>query len=101
MKKKNSRVTLRESDIRKIKRECIQNATNYVIILVLSVFRDEHKYGKKRLTRVLNQIDSLADSVSQGSVKLDALRRKIEDECGIVIFNRSETYAHQMKGGAE
>ena len=88
MKKKNPHVMLRESDIRRIKRECTEEATNYAIILLLSVMHDKHGYGKERLARVLDQLDSLADSVSKGYVKLADLRYMIEDECGIVIFNR-------------
>ena len=90
MKKKNPHITIRESDIRRIKRECTENATNYAIILLLSVMHDKHGYGKKRLARVLNQLDNLADSVSEGYVKLEDLRHMIEDECGIIIMNRKE-----------
>ena len=88
MKKKNPHVMLRESDIRRIKHECTEEAANFAIILLLSVMHDKHGYGKKRLTRILEQTDWLADSISKGYVKLEELRHMIEDECGIVIFNR-------------
>lgn len=88
MKKKNPHITLRESDIRGIKRDCTEKATNYAIILLLSVMHDKHGYGKKRLSRILNQLDDLADSIAKGYVRLEDLRSMIEDECGIVVFNR-------------
>ena len=88
MKKKNPNITIRESDIRRIKKECTENATNYAIILLLSVMHDKWGFGKKRLARILSQLDSLADGISGGYVNLKDLRTMIEDECGIVVINR-------------
>ena len=87
-KKKNPCITIRESDIRRIKKECTKNAVDFAVILFLSVMHDKHGYGKKRLARVLNQLDNLADSVSEGYVNLEDLRHMIEDECGIIVINR-------------
>lgn len=88
MKKKNPNITIRESDIRRLKKECTENATNYAIILLLSVMHDKWGFGKKRLSRILSQLDSLADGISGGYVNLKDLRTMIEDECGIVVINR-------------
>ena len=90
MKKKNPHITIRESDIRRIKNECTENATNYAILLLLSVMHDKWGFGKKRLSRILSQLDSLADGISGGYVNLKDLRTMIEDECGIVVINRKE-----------
>lgn len=85
-KKKNAHIWLRESDLRRIERECTHNATNYAIILLLSVLHDKWGFGSKRLAKVLSQTDELADSISNGYVKLEDLRSMIEDECGIRVI---------------
>ena len=87
-KKKNPSVSLKASQIKNIKKECTNNATNYAIILLLSVMHDKWGFGKKRLARILSQLDDLADSISRGYVRLEDLRVMIEEECKIQVMKR-------------
>ncbi len=85
MKKKNPCRQLRESDIRKIKNEAADAAVRYAVVLFLNVMRDTEGYGVKRLRRVYEAIEYLADSVSRGYVKLQDLEKVLKDEADIHI----------------
>lgn len=85
MKKRNPARQLRESDIRKIKKEAANDAIRYATVIFLSVMRDNEGYGVKRLKRVYEGIEYLADSISQGYVKLQDLERVLKDEANINI----------------
>lgn len=85
MKKKNPARQLRESDIRRIKKEAADDAIRYATVLFLSAMRDTEGYGVKRLKRVYEAIEYLADSVSRGYVKLADLERVLKDEADIHI----------------
>ena len=84
-KKKNPARQLRESDIRRIKKEATDNAIRYALALFLSVMRDTEGYGVKRLKRVYAAIEYLADSVSRGYVKISDLEQALKDEADIHI----------------
>ncbi len=85
MKKKNPCRQLRESDIRRIKKEAADEAIRYATVIFLSVMRDNEGYGVKRLKRVYEGIEYLADSVSRGYVKLADLEKALKDEANIHI----------------
>ena len=85
MKKRNPARQLRESDIRRIKKEAADAAVRYALVLFLNVMRDTEGYGVKRLKRVYEAIEYLADSVSRGYVKLEDLERVLKDEANINI----------------
>jgi len=85
VKKRNPARQLRESDIRKIKKEAANDAIRYATVIFLSVMRDNEGYGVKRLKRVYEGIEYLADSISQGYVKLQDLERVLKDEANINI----------------
>ena len=84
-KKKNPCINLRESDIRRIKKEAADDAIRYATVLFLSVMRDTEGYGVKRLKRVYEAIEYLADSVSRGYVSLADLEKALKDEADIHI----------------
>lgn len=84
-KKKNPCRQLRESDIRRIKKEAADDAIRYATVLFLSAMRDTEGYGVKRLKRVYEAIEYLADSVSRGYVKLSDLEQALRDEADIHI----------------
>ncbi|MBE7025033.1 MAG: hypothetical protein E7408_03140 [Ruminococcaceae bacterium] len=85
MKKRNPVRQLRESDIRRIKKEAADAAVRYALVLFLNVMRDTEGYGVKRLKRVYEAIECLADSVSRGYVKLADLEQALKDEADIHI----------------
>lgn len=84
-KKKNPARQIRESDIRRIKKEATNTAIRYAIVLFLSVMRDTEGYGVKRLKRVYEAIEYLADSVTRGYVKISDLENALIDEADIHI----------------
>ena len=83
--KKNPARYLRESDIRKMKKEAADDAVRYATVIFLSVMRDNEGYGVKRLKRVYEGIEYLADSISQGYVKLQDLEQALKEEADIII----------------
>ena len=85
MTKRNPCRQLRESDIRRIKKEAADDAIRYATVLFLSVMRDGEGYGVKRLKRVYEGIEYLADSVSRGYVKIADLEKALKDEADIHI----------------
>lgn len=84
-KKKNPARQLRESDIRRIKKEAADDAIRYSTVLFLSAMRDTEGYGVKRLKRVYEAIEYLADSVTRGYVKISDLEKALRDEADIHI----------------
>ena len=83
--KKNPVRPLRESDIKRIKREATQDGVNFSNIIFLSVMRDKEGYGVKRLTRLYDRIQYLVDSFNKGYVDIYDLKKALEEEAGIVI----------------
>lgn len=83
--KKNPVIHLRESDIRRIKKETTDAAIRYAFVLFLNVMRDYEGYGPKRLQRVYDGINDLSDSVSKGYCNMGDLERVLKDEANIHI----------------
>ena len=92
MKKKNPTVQLRQSDIKKMKREASDKALKYGLVIFLTVMRDKEGYGIKRLKRLYDRIQNLSDSISKGYVNLFDLEKVLREEANINVF---------MKEGAE
>lgn len=84
-KKKNPCRQMRESDIRRIKKEAADDAIRYATVIFLSAMRDYEGYGVKRLKRVYESIEYLADSVRRGYVKIADLEKALKDEADIHI----------------
>ena len=84
-KKKNKVIQLRESELKKIKKDIAAEATNYAITLFLNVMRDYEGWGKIRLTRLFNEITDLSDSVNRGYCSIYDLEKVLYDEAGIVV----------------
>ena len=76
---------LRESEIKRIKREELRKGIDYAIIIFLNVMRDSEGYGKKRLRRVHDAINDLSDSIAKGYCSLYDLEKVLKDEADIVI----------------
>lgn len=84
-KKKNPQRQLRESDIKRIKNELVEEAIRCSYVVMLNVLRDNEGYGPKRLKRVYDGIDDLTDSISKGYVSFYDLEKVLYEEAGIVI----------------
>ena len=83
--KKNKILQIRESDIKRISGKVRSEAIDYSFILFLNVMRDYEGYGKKRLRRLYERINDLADSVSKGYCSLYDLEKVLFDEANIVV----------------
>lgn len=86
MKKKNPCVQIRESDIKKMKRDASDKALKYGLVLFLTVMRDKEGYGIKRLKRIYENMQELADSINKGYVNLFELEKTLQEEANINIF---------------
>lgn len=84
-KKKNPTVQLRASDIKRMEKQIADEAVKYALIIFLNVMRDCEGYGIKRLKRVYDAINDLADSVSRGYCSLYDLEKVLKDEADIVV----------------
>lgn len=86
MKKKNPCVQLKASDVKKMKRDASDKALKYGLVLFLTVMRDKEGYGIKRLQRIYDNMQELADSINKGYVNLFDLEKTLQEEANINIF---------------
>lgn len=86
MKKKNPIIQLRESDIKRIKRETSDQAVKSSFTIFFTVMRDKKGWGIKRLQGLYDDIQDLADSISKGYVSLFDLEKVLREEANINIF---------------
>ena len=82
-KKKNPVITLRESDIRRMKKEVTDDAVRSAFVIIFMVMHDKWGFGKKRLARLLKQTAELSEMIAEGDVSLAQLKRILKDEQGI------------------
>ena len=84
-KKKNPHITLKQSDIRRIKEEVTRSATENVLVLLFTVMHDKHGYGRKRLTRLFKQVEYLASMVNETphTVTIEQLKKQLIEELDI------------------
>lgn len=88
MKKKNPVRQLRESDIKRIKKQTTDDAIRYALIIFLNVMRDYEGYGNKRLKRVYDEINDLSDSITRGYCSMYDLEKVLKEEANITIGER-------------
>ena len=89
-KKKNPGVHLKQSDVKRIKREAADSALNYAVILLLAVMHDKCGYRRKRLKRLYSQIVALSDSIAEGYVNLHELKDMLSKEAKLTIDLRGK-----------
>ena len=85
MAKTNKTIQIRESELRRREREWTSFATTTAMAMFFTVLRDKHGYGPKRLGRIWDDVNKLAQEVAEGRVDVYDLRRTLEDEAGIII----------------
>ena len=84
--KKNPHIMLRESDVKKMKREITDDVTKACFVIFFTVMRDKEGYGaRKRLPRLYKRISDLADAISKGYVNIHDLEKTLKDEANINI----------------
>ena len=84
-KKKNPQVTLRRSDVERMKKQITEDAVKSAFAIFLMVMRDKWGFGAKRLNRLFDHICGLSEQVDEGYVSTAQLKKILKDEMGIVI----------------
>lgn len=84
-KKKNPHITLKQSDVRRIKEDVTRSATENAFVLFFTIMHDKHGYGRKRLTRLFKEVEYLASMVNETphTVTIEQLKRALRDETGV------------------
>lgn len=81
-KKKNPTVSLRQSDINRMKEEITRDAINKAFILFFTVMHNKWGFGQKRLARMLKQINELSVMVNEKPhyVTIEQLKKALKEE---------------------
>lgn len=84
-KKKNPSVTLKRSDVNRIKQTVTQDAVNSAFTIFFTVMHDKWGFGRKRLSRLMKQITELSEMVNETPrcVTIDQFKKALKDELGI------------------
>ncbi len=84
-KKKNPQVTLRRSDVERMKREMTDDAVKNAFAIFLMVMHDKWGFGIKRLNRLFKHICDLSEQVGDGYVSTAEIKKILREEMNIVI----------------
>lgn len=84
-KKKNPSVSLKKSDVERIKKTVTSDAVNSAFTIFFTVMHDKWGFGRKRLSRMFKQITELSEMVNETPrcVTIDQLKKALKDELGI------------------
>lgn len=74
-----------KQDVNKAKKVATEFAVTYVWAVMFTVMRDKFGWGPVRLMRLWNETKKMADSITEGYVKVDDLVKTLEKEAGIVL----------------
>ena len=85
-RKKNPSISVRQSDLKRIKSECSDEAVIRAFTLFFTVLHDKEGYGQKRLQRIFNECEELATSINEGYVSIGNLQKILLDEVKIRFF---------------
>ena len=87
-KKKNPHITLKQSDVRRIKAEVTRSATENAFVIFFTIMHDKHGYGRKRLSRLLKEVEYLISMVNETphTVTLEQLKKQLTEEVGIKLL---------------
>lgn len=81
-------------------------ARDYLLMLMF-VLHDEHGFGKKRLMHIYTRICDISDSISDGLITFEDIRKTLVNECNWDIDNayierkQDEVYWHVAENVAE
>ena len=84
-KKKNPSVSLKKSDVERMKKAVTQDAVNSAFTIFFTVMHDKWGFGRKRLSRMFKQITELSEMVNETPrcVTIDQLKKALKDELGL------------------
>ena len=83
--KTNKVIPIKESKLRQLEKKWTDNATSLTLIAFLTVLHDKEGYGRRRLSRVFDNVNKLSEEIAEGRVSLFDLRKVLEEEQGIVV----------------
>lgn len=82
-KKHNPRELVPWGTLDKERRKIRDEAVNYAFVVIFTVMHDKYGWRHKRLKRLYEQINYVADSIIKGYVKLEDMMKELEDRMGI------------------
>lgn len=84
-KKKNPHITLKQSDVRRIKEDVTRSATENAFVIFFTVMHNKWGFGRKRLWRLFKQVEDHAAMVNEKPhcVTIEQLKKALRDETGI------------------
>lgn len=82
-KKHNPRELVPWGTLDKERRKIRDEAVKWAFVVIFTVMHDKYGWRQKRLKRLYQQIDYVADSVVKGYVKLDDMAKELETRMGI------------------
>lgn len=86
-RKKNPSVSLKRSDVERMKREITDDAVRSAFTIIFTVMHDKWGFGRRRLSRLLKQVTELSEMVNQTPhcVTMEQLRKNLKEELNIEI----------------
>lgn len=88
-KKKTPTYNLNEEQIRRIKEDAVKEAVDLALIKTmyfsLMVLRDHYGFGKSRLTKFLDHVIDMIDSVNKDYLTIEDMVKTIEEETGVIF----------------
>ena len=86
-KKKNPHITLKQSDVRRIKEEVTRSATENAFVLFFTVMHDKWGFGRRRITRIFKQVEYLASMVNEipHTVTIEQLKKSLVEDLGVKL----------------
>ena len=68
-----------------VKRESVSQAIELYSLAVMTVLHDKLGFGQKRITRFNEQVHDVIDSINQGYITKEDLKRVLLEECKINV----------------
>jgi hypothetical protein len=84
-KKKNPHITLRGSDVKRMKKETTHDAVVSAFAIFLMVMHDKWGFGAIRLNRLFKHICELSELVGDGYVSVAEIKKTLREEMNIII----------------
>lgn len=69
-----------QADVNKAKKEAQNYAIRITMAVIFTCLRDKEGWGKVRLKRLWDEVESLSDSIRQGYVSLNDLLKVLEED---------------------
>ena len=85
MQKKNKKVQLRVSDVKKMERNAINQASYMALNMFMFTLHNDFGFGKKRLQDVFDKVNELSGDITEGRITFRDLEEVLESETGVIF----------------